>query len=174
MKNNIQIRKAKTKDIRAITKLHKKIVSEVNSAFYSPEVIKEWLNKISEGNVNHQFQNSVWIVAEIDSKIIGFGQYSVKDRQIYQINVDPKYLNQNIGKRLYEYIENGFKNNEIGKINLNSTLNAVGFYQKLGFEIVQEINFKLSRQSLKMVKMEKSLRKDCQVVLGRDIRKSLS
>ncbi len=151
----VTIRKTEVQDAKAIATLHKKVVNEVNSKFYSPEQIKEWIGNISEENVRRQFQNSDWIVAEVDGKIVGFGQYSVSDGEINQINVDPDYFNQNIGKGLYDYMENDFRTKGVEKICLNSTLNATEFYQKLGFGIVQEIFFK----HLKMMRMEKFLRK---------------
>lgn len=150
----IIIRKAKTDDAKVITELHKKVVREVNSEFYSPEAIKEWLDAISEENTRKQLQNSDWIVAEIDGKIIGFGQYSVDDEEIYQINVNLNFLKQKIGKSLYDYMEDKFRTAGKKKISLNSTLNAVGFYQRLGFVEKGEIHIGL----VKMVQMEKSLR----------------
>lgn len=53
--------------------------------------------------------------------------------------------------------EDYFRDNGKKKICLNSTLNAAGFYQKMGFEGVQEMNFRLSTQSVKMIRMEKFL-----------------
>ena len=150
----IMIRKAKLEDVKSIAELHKKVVNEVNSKFYSAETIKEWIRDILKENVVNQLQNSNWIVAEIDGKIVGFGQYSVTDGEIYQINVSPDYLKQNIGKGLYDYMEKDFRDNGAEKICLNSTLNAVEFYQKLGFKMLEETRI----GSIKMVKMEKFLR----------------
>ena len=105
----ISIRKAETDDVSAIWKLHRKVVSEVNSLVYSPDVIMGWLGELSEGSIKRQFQNSIWLVAEIGGSIVGFGQYSVKDGQIYQINVDPARMGRNVGRRLYDYIESDFR-----------------------------------------------------------------
>ena len=150
----ITIRKMRSEDAKVIAELHKKVVREINSEFYSQGAIKEWTKDISEENVKHQFQNSDWIAAESNNKLVGFGQYSVVDGEIYQINVSPDFLNQNIGRKLYDYMENDFMSRRVEKISLNSTLNAIGFYQKLGFKIVREIYI----GSIKMMKMEKFLR----------------
>jgi ribosomal protein S18 acetylase RimI-like enzyme len=152
MGNNMRIknRKAELRDAKAIAELHKKVVNKINARYYSAEAIKEWLKGISEENVKHQFQNSDWIVAETGDKLVGFGQYS-SDGKIYQINVDPDYLGQNIGKGVYEYIENDFISRGIEKIDSNSTLNAVEFYRKLGFRTLEETYV----GSIKLLKMEK-------------------
>ena len=150
----IAIRKAKIDDVGVIVELHRKAVEEINSDFYSPKAIKEWLKDISEENVKHQFQNSSWIVAKTNNKLVGFGQYSVDGGEIYQINIDPKYVKQGVGRKLYEHMENTFENRGIEKISLNSTLNAIEFYKKLGFKVVG----KTFIGSVEMIKMEKSLR----------------
>ncbi len=126
---------------------------EVNSEFYSPEAVSEWLRDILEENVKYQFQNSDWIVAEEKGKLVGFGQYSVADGEIYQINVDPDFLKQGIGRRLYDVMEDKFKNAGKEKISLNATLNAVGFYQRLGFVRKGKNAIGL----VNMIKMEKFL-----------------
>jgi len=51
-------------------------------------------------------------------------------------------------------MEKDFRDNGAEKICLNSTLNAVEFYQKLGFKMLEETRI----GSIKMVKMEKFLR----------------
>lgn len=150
----ITIRKAKTDDAKVIAELHKKVVREVNAKFYSSEAIREWLGNISEENVRYQFQNSDWIVAKESGRLVGFGQYSVVDGEIYQINVDPDFLKQGIGRRLYDMMEDKFKNVGKEKISLNATLNAVGFYERLGFTRKGKTHIGL----VKMIKMEKSLR----------------
>ncbi|MBU6414655.1 GNAT family N-acetyltransferase [Patescibacteria group bacterium] len=150
----ITIRKAKKADAKSIAELHKKVVREVNSEFYSPEAIKEWIKDISETNVIYQLHNSDWIVAVEDDKLVGFGQYSVIDGEIYQINVEPNFLKQKIGKSLYDYMEDKFKIAGKEKIFLNATLNAVGFYQRLGFVRKGKNAIGL----VNMIKMEKSLR----------------
>ena len=149
----ITVRKAKLKDVKLIAELHKKVVNEINAKFYSTEAIKEWIEDISEENVKHQFQNSDWIVASVNDKLVGFGQYSIVDGETDQINVSPDFLSQNIGKKLYNYMENDFRNNGVEKIRLKSTLNAVGFYEKLGFKVVQEVYVGL----VKTMGMEKFL-----------------
>ncbi|QQG46054.1 MAG: GNAT family N-acetyltransferase [Candidatus Niyogibacteria bacterium] len=148
------IRKAELRDAKVIAELHKKVVSEVNSKFYPVEAIEEWSKDISEKNVKNQFRNSDWIVAEAGNKLVGFGQYLAAEGRVFQINVSPEYLNQSIGRKLYDYMENDFISKKVEKIELNSTLNAIGFYQKLGFKMVEEIYI----GSIKMIKMEKSLR----------------
>lgn len=151
------IKKAKSEDISQIVKIHKKCVLRTNAKFYSKNIIKEWINQISEKSTRNQFKNSSWYVLKISNRIIGFAQFSIKDKTLYQINIDPKYQRRNYGRLLYEFIEKKFKRNKIKKISLNSTLNAVKFYKSLGFKSLGKIRFKLNKKYAQMVKMEKIL-----------------
>ena len=156
MGNNIKItiRKAKSEDAGAISELHKRVVGEVNARHYPAEVIREWIQDISEESVRYQFQNSDWIVVEDNGKLVGFWKYSVDDCEIYQINVGQNHTKQGIGRKLYEYMENEFESGGAEKISLNSTLNAMEFYQRLGFKTIERTFI----GSVEMIKMEKSLR----------------
>jgi len=149
------VRKATEDDVPAIVAVHRDTVVEVNSKTYPPATIEEWLAEITEDNVRGQFDNSIWIVAEDKGKVVGFGQYSLDAGEIYQINVPPDLAGKGYGRAIYDHIENDFIAHKAHKISLNSTLNAVDFYKKMGFKPTGKIDFKLDSETVEMVKMEK-------------------
>lgn len=153
----MQITKLQKNQINDLIKLHKSCITETNSKFYPKHVIKEWLRQISSENVIDQLNDSIWIVAEKDKKMIGFAQYSIDDGYLYQINVHPDFQGRLIGKKLYEYIEKAFIREDAKEIRLNSTLNAVVFYKNLGFKKVKKIGFQLDKEELEMIEMVKTL-----------------
>lgn len=155
--STILIKRAILKNIPEIVGIHRKCVLETNAKFYHKNTIKEWAGQISNESVKNQFKNSSWYILKIDNRIIGFAQFSIKDRVLYQINIDPKYQRKSYGKILYEFIEKKFKKNKIRKISLNSTLNAVKFYKSLGFKSLGKIRFELDKEYAQMIKMEKIL-----------------
>jgi len=151
---HISIKPAIIKDIPVIVSIHKDCVAEINSKFYPDQVIKEWLGQISKSNVLKQFKDSSWIVARLENQIVGFAQYSIKTGEIFQINTNSKFLRQGIGEELYQFILKDFQKHHSKKISLNSTLNAVPFYGKLGFKSLGKIRYKLNKQVMEMEKME--------------------
>lgn len=155
MKTIIKMQKAKTSDIPAIVKIHKFCVVEINSKFYPSVVIAEWLKDISQENVLSQFKKSSWIVAKTrEGQTIGFGQCSLGTAEIFQINVLPLYQKQGIGTALYQRMLDDFKRKKVREIILNSTLNAIGFYQKLGFMPLGEIQYRVGSHAMEMMKMK--------------------
>jgi N-acetylglutamate synthase-like GNAT family acetyltransferase len=147
--------KTKEKTLLAILDVHKSCVLKTNSKTYSSEIIKEWLSTLSLENIKEQLKNSSWVVIEENDEVLAFAQYSLKDKEIYQIQVKPEKQNQGFGKKLFEYLEKDFKKNNTKSITLFSTLDAVSFYEKLGFEKTKNIQFPLKKQSLKMVEIKK-------------------
>ncbi|OGC57627.1 hypothetical protein A3H26_02845 [candidate division WWE3 bacterium RIFCSPLOWO2_12_FULL_36_10] len=159
-KVNLKIKKALTTDIPVIVNIHKECVSNTNSTDYTVDSIKEWLHQISEKNVLDQFETTLWYLIKTRNDIIGFCQYSIENKELYQIQISPVYQQKGYGKILYKFIESDFRKNKIEKIKLNATLNAVGFYRKLGFNEIKHINFMLHKESLEMIEMEKDLSKN--------------
>lgn len=152
--SNLSIVPALLSDAPSIVDLHKDCVIKINSKFYPNKVIKEWLDQVSIENVQKQFKNSSWITAKLKGALVGFAQYSLDCAEIYQINVSPKLQQRGIGRVLYNYMLGEFLKKKIRKVSLNSTLNAAGFYKRLGFRSLGRIRFKLNREFVEMVRME--------------------
>ena len=154
---NISIKKAVLEDASKIAAIHKNCVLKTNARFYPNDVIKEWIKPITAKNIKYQFKNSQWFVIKIKNKIVGFCQICLKEKSLDQINISPKYQNKKYGKLVYDFVERQFLKNNINEIYLNSTLNAVDFYKRLGFRKLRRIRFKLGRIFVEMIKMKKNL-----------------
>ena len=161
MKNNndIKIRKVTPIDVPGIVGLHRKVVSETNAKQYNSKVIGEWLSQITPEKVEKQLKvkTTSWYLIELNTKIIGFCQFPIAKKIIYQLNIDPQYQGKGYGKTLYRFMEKQFKDSGADKIELNSTLNALPFYEHLGFRVVRPIKFKLIRSEMDMLEMVKFL-----------------
>jgi ribosomal protein S18 acetylase RimI-like enzyme len=149
--------KTNKKVLERLVDIHQKCILESNSKYYNNKQIKEWLSTINIQNITNQIENTYWIMLKEGNKIVGFAQYSTEDREIYQIQIDPQEQGYGYGKRLYEYIEEEFKQNNIPTISLFATLNAVLFYKKVGFKVIKNIKFQLINTEIDMVEMSKSL-----------------
>ena len=143
--------------LQKLIEIHKKCISKTNSQFYEQEQINEWLSTIKLENIQDQLNNTTWIVIKNNNEILGFAQYSLEDKELYQIQINPDEQGKGYGRELYNYIENDFRINKIKQISLFATLNAVKFYEKLGFSVTKEIKFKLLKTKIKMIKMFKEL-----------------
>ena len=143
--------------LKRLIEIHKECISKTNSQFYEQEQINEWLSTIKIENIQDQLESTTWVVIKNNNKILGFAQYSLEDKEIYQIQINPDEQGKGYGRELYNYIENDFRINKIKQISLLATLNAVQFYENLGFHIIKEIKFPLVKTKIKMIKMSKEL-----------------
>jgi len=143
--------------LNRIVSIHKECIATVNSKYYNKKQIEEWLSVISVKNIQDQLYNTTWIVMKKDNQIVGFAQYSLEDKELYQIQVLPSEQGRGYGKRLYKYIEKDFKKNDIKDISLYATLNAIPFYRSLGFELIGKKDLLLITTSIQMKTMKKEL-----------------
>ncbi|MFH1900604.1 MAG: hypothetical protein ABIJ83_05040, partial [Patescibacteria group bacterium] len=67
----------------------KKCVLKNNAKVYPSKTIKEWLKQISEENILKQFKNTLWFIIKSNQKTMGFCQFSLKEKILYQINIHP-------------------------------------------------------------------------------------
>jgi len=157
--SNIKIRKVNFKDVQSIVKLHRKVVSVTNAKQYGANIVKEWLSQITKDSVKNQLKvkTTSWYLLELGNKIIGFCQFPIAKGVIYQLNIDPEYQGNGYGKILYYFMEKKFIESGAKKIELNSTSNALSFYENLGFEIKQPIKYKLINSEMHMFEMIKIL-----------------
>ena len=111
--NDIRIRKATLDDIKIISK----IKIEGWQSAYKNIISDEYLNnmdidKIIAKNIK-KFDMCVFVVAEIDDKIVGFSSYNLEndedleenaDCELIGIYVNPKMKRKGIGRKLIDYI----------------------------------------------------------------------
>ena len=149
MNEKIIIRKAEIKDFnkvhRLIMQVHKLHVKERTDIYkdVDPMNFEEFKNELSNSN-------NIYLVAQLENKIVGicFSQIKeilnnriMKDRKILNIGdicVDEKYQRNGIGKKLYNQIVQIAKEKNIHNVELmvwNFNKNAIKFYENLGMNV---------------------------------------
>jgi len=127
----IEIRKFKDKDALEASDLIRKTLSEENSKFYPNSVIEYMYNEFSPQFLIELSKEREFFVAFENSEIIG--TITIINDYIGTVFVNPEYHSKGIGTKLMETIENLAKERKIEKLRLQSSINAVDFYEKLGY-----------------------------------------
>jgi GNAT superfamily N-acetyltransferase len=81
----------------------------------------------------HRYLVDLRLVAEEDGQIPGFGVLDLGRSLINATYVSPKAVRRGIGRSLVEAMESAAKQGGVSQLHLNSTLNAVPFYERLGY-----------------------------------------
>ena len=84
--------------------------------------------------------SAVFIVAEIDGKIVGTGRgiYDGSRALIHQVTVHPNWQRKGVGTKLVKSMANKFKESGAPSISVTAgkgeRWNSIGFFEKLGFK----------------------------------------
>lgn len=151
------IREFREEDAQEVSNLVLRILREVNSQHYSPSQIEAMISLALPMAIKENSEVGQVYVAIQDGKIVGtvtliLGGIFTTD--ISMLFVDTAYQKRGIGRRLMQEAEIRAKSEHTGKLELSSTINAVGFYEKLGYRRIGEDN---SQPIGKTIKMEKKL-----------------
>ncbi len=113
------------------------------------EQLEYMLEKMySTDSLQHQIQvqEHQFILANFENKSVGFASFNFKQTiprkivKLHKIYVDPSQQGKGIGKSMLRFIMNEISLEEVNylELNVNRQNTAVGFYKKLGFNIVAE------------------------------------
>ena len=103
-------------------------LKDIFDKFYSgktPDYIRQTLKN----------QHSYTMVAKDNNRIVGFIQLKVSKQKgtISHLYILPGYEGNSVGTRLFKLIKEQAVQLNIAKLMIESTLNALAFYEKLGF-----------------------------------------
>jgi len=74
------------------------------------------------------------IVAETDGTVVGWGSVHLDENVLAATFVDPDYAGRGIGRAIVERLETIARREGVARLVVPASLNAVGFYEALGFE----------------------------------------
>ena len=141
------IRNATTQDISLIRELTFKIWPQTYAAIISKEQIGYMLDMMySETSLKKQMtEGSQFLIAYDDNEPVGFAAYEETEPQLFKLHkiyVLPSQQGKGTGKFIIDRIIEKIKsqNAKALQLQVNRYNKAKGFYEKLGFSVLKEIN----------------------------------
>lgn len=133
------IRKATRDDVTMIYQAHVSSIRELCSGRYTPAQIHAWTQDLAPERYIHGIENFEFYVAEDGEGLIsGLLIFNEAIGEVYAIYIAPWAVHKGFGRCLMEFAQRMIKDRGHRKISLKSTLNAVPFYEHLGFECTGE------------------------------------
>ena len=135
------VRRARIADAEQMIQVHYDAVHSISNEIYSQALLDSWspLPSLSRHewmrNVIESDSRTVFI-AELQDVICGFSICLTSKGLIYALYVDPKFAGRGIGKVALEHTENHLTQAGVSYSTLNSSLNAVKFYELMDYKIV--------------------------------------
>lgn len=131
MTMDIEIRLAKVEDRAEILQLQSSSLRVLASKDYGPEEIESLVRSQAKA----RFYSEVIFVAICQEKIVGFASLLIHKYQIGGVYVHPEFSRQGIGSRLLEVVENTAIEKGYKSLSVLSSLTAIDFYQKQGYQM---------------------------------------
>ncbi len=152
------VREAGDGDRRAIATLHEASIQAFGPEAYTGEQVEAWASgKDPEGYPIGE-EGSYLVVAEREDGVAGFGHLVVPDREVTAVYVDPDHARRGVGTAILEELASEADDRELDELSLVASRNAVGFYERRGWERVENLTHETTGGiELECVAMERSL-----------------
>ena len=148
----VKIRKFETKDAEAVSEVIERAMRVVNSRDYSMKVLDPLIEYFSPEKIISLNKERICLVAESNELIIGTA--AITGAELLTFFVHPDFQGKGVGIRLIGEIEKIAVKNKIGVVKLSSSLTAVSFYEKMGY---QKNGLDKNGTGGKLIGMEKKL-----------------
>ena len=132
----MKIRRATGEDLHNLHAVHRESIFGLCPAHYPAVELSRWTDSLRPGKYVALFAGREAFVAEESGQILGFAVLDLRESLINATYVSPQTVRRGIGRCLVEAMERVAKQGGLSQLHLNSTLNAVPFYERLGY--VQE------------------------------------
>ena len=154
----MKIRKAKAEEAQALLELHARSVRGTCADDYTPQQIQRWLSRQKLSRyVERIRQDGIFICVNDVGKIVGL--CSRKGGDIHGLYVDAQAQGRGVGSILLAHMENAARNEGIAELTATSTITALPFYLRHGYEALETTKWPSDEQdALDAVQIRKDLR----------------
>ena len=128
---SVSVRPAVPGDEAVMHDLHTRSVRELCAGHYAAGIIDVWLEGRTPDGYRPAIDRGEMVMAEAGGEAAGFGH--AVPGEVVACFVDPAYARRGVGRALFEATMEMARKDWSGPVRLEATLNAVAFYERLGF-----------------------------------------
>lgn len=150
-----RIRTATSDDAARIAAVHEAAIYELGPAAYDDDQVAAWADPSEEPTPE---DDDHWIVAERERSVVGWGRLDVDGREITGSYVHPDHARSGVGATIIAALEGYARGQGLTELTLASSKNAVGFYERLGYDTVATVDHETTEEiTLECREMRKDL-----------------
>lgn len=152
------VRPAREEDLPRLRVLFQRSIRALAVGHYEGPQIEAWAGSAEDVDwMAPSHLPGVW-VAQIGVALVGFAELDAGDREVRMVYVEPTVADRGIGTRLLQKVEREAAERGIERLSLRSSLNAVPFFERFGWEERAERERRLADGTiLRIVDMEKAV-----------------
>ncbi len=131
----LTIRRAREEDADAVGRVHRGAIRELARGHYTDEQIEAWSGPRPAGHFAKVIGAKEFYVAEEGGEVVGFGSLDAGACEVDAVYVAPSAAGRGVGMRLLLAVEERARELGLKSLRVSASLNAVGFYERAGFEL---------------------------------------
>ncbi len=136
------LRQPKREDARSILECHRASIEGKALLYYGEKIVHSWKPEIKEDlikKVQMEISEPDWIyvVAESEEGIIGFGIVIPENHELRAVYVRPNHSGQ-VGTKLLNELLKGAQSKGLTYLKMDASANAEQFYQRNGFKTLSQ------------------------------------
>jgi len=129
------VRPATVEDVDTIYSLIYASVCELCKEHYSQEKLDSFIQTLPGKVLYYKWLTDRILIVCCDGKnIIGFGQFDPAESFVDALYIHPEYTRKGVGTQIMHYLEDVACSLKKSDININASVNATTFYEKVGFD----------------------------------------
>ena len=158
------VRPAREADTEPLRETHVAAIEAFGPEAYEERAVAAWADRGDDHSLEGlDDPDTDWVVAERDpgpdsrdtdanadtSPVAGFGRLDVTEAEaegeVIAVYVHPDHARSGVGSAILASLEGYARGRKLGELTLTASLNAVGFYERVGYERVREVTHETSR-----------------------------
>lgn len=133
----MKIRNYMSTDYDEIVDLFFNTVHSINKSDYSTQQLNAWATgNVDKTKWHNSFLEHYTVVAELDGKIVGFGD--LDSNYLDRLYVHKDYQHQGIASAIADYLEQYARQTHQAEITTHASITAKPFFEKRGYHTIQE------------------------------------
>ena len=145
----LKIRKAKMEDAKGIVETHYDAIHNIANADYNKTILNTWHSGVTEskikktGKIINNTEEEIF-VCDDNGKIVGFSSIVPNNNELRAVYVRASYSSKGVGTQLLQALEKRASELNLPRLHLHSSITAKKFYQKHGYNILNNGTHTLS------------------------------
>jgi N-acetylglutamate synthase-like GNAT family acetyltransferase len=153
------LRRGTPADAPALWRIRHDAIREICRSHYPVPMLERWADAPMPPTFPGNIEKDYFVVGTIRGAIAGFAALNTATATIDAVFVSPAHTRAGLGCMLVAHLETVARDAGLAAVGLTATLNAVPFYQAVGFVALEDTTYTTSTcAEIACVRMEKSLR----------------
>jgi len=140
----LTIRRARREDCHSIVRVHSAAVTGIRTTMYTPGELQSWAMPKKPESYRESIRSKEFFVAEDDGVIMGFAVLNPENGEVEAVYVNPEAGRRGVGLALLGMLDERARAHNLSVLRLYSSLNAVPFYKRAGYQAHEQSKYRLS------------------------------